>query len=313
MVGRKVLEVLQERGHKNHNLFLFASANSAGKKLTYSGKKIKVQELDVNSAQGEFNYAFFCAGSEVSKKYIPSFVNKGTIVIDLSSYYRQSEAPLVVPEVNKEDITLHNKILCNPNCSTIGAMVALNNLHKKFCIERIVFTTFQAVSGAGKKGLNELNVKNKNKLKQFDYVIKNNVIPYIGEVDEDGNSGEELKIINETRKILHGSDISISATCVRVPVDYCHSESINVKFKKQTSVTEILQTLRASKGVAVLNTFNNYPMPIFVKNTDLVAVGRVRADLFQENTFNIWIVSDNIRKGAATNAIQIFEAHIGGI
>ncbi|MFA6860290.1 MAG: aspartate-semialdehyde dehydrogenase [Clostridia bacterium] len=312
MVGRKMLEVLSERNLPIKKLYLYASEKSAGKILIFKDKKIKILELcEENIINKKIDFALFSAGTTVSKEFAPFFAEQGIVVIDNSSCFRMNdEVPLVVPEVNSCDAFFHNNIISNPNCSTIQAVVALCELHKKFKIKRIVYVTFQAVSGAGQQGYEDLvNGEKGIAPKKFPYPIYNNVLPHIDSFCEDGYTKEEHKMINETKKILHAPLVSITATTVRVPVKHCHSEAINVEFEKPCTLDEVKKILSNSEGIVVVDDINKnkYPMPISVENKNEVFVGRIRIDNTVPSGINLWVVADNIRKGAATNAVQILE------
>ena len=315
VVGRKMLEVLAEENIPIKKIYCFASSKSAGSTIDFLGKTIIVEELsEQNITNKKIDFALFSAGGETSKNFAPIFAKLGTVVIDNSSYFRQdSEVPLVVPEVNPEDVIWHKNIISNPNCSTIQAVVALAPLDKAFGIKRIVYSTYQAVSGAGKGGIDDLVAgQNGEKPKKFPHAIYANLIPHIDVFLPDLYTKEEHKMINETRKILHNNNLKITATCVRVPVFYCHSESINVTFEKPVTLKKEKKILSESKGIVVVDTpsENLYPMPIDVENKTEVFVGRIRLDESQENSLNLWVVADNIRKGAATNAVQILKLMI---
>ena len=316
LVGRTMLEVLKERKFPINKLTLFASSKSAGKKIEFCGKEYTVQELTVDNVKKcGAQIALFSAGSEVSKIFAPVFAENGCVVIDNSSQWRMEQAvPLVVPEVNADEAFKHNGIIANPNCSTIQAVVALKPLHDKYKIKRIVYSTYQAVSGAGKQGLLDLAEGEKGaEPKKFPHVIAHNILPHIDVFTESGYTKEELKMINETRKILGEPSLRITATTARVPVYYGHSESINIEFFNPVTREGALETLRGAKGVVVQDDPQNnvYPMPIDADGHDEVFVGRVRVDSSVENGLNIWVVADNIRKGAATNAVQIAELFLG--
>lgn len=310
MVGRKFLEVLEEMNFPIDNLYLFSSKKSAGKKLKFKGCDYIVYELcEENIKQKNIKIALFSAGADVSLSYARVFASYGAVVIDNSSAFRMfSDVPLVVPEVNPLDILSHKGIIANPNCSTIQAVVALKPLQDRYGIKRIVYSTYQAVSGAGLLGYNDLKegIMGKNP-KKFPYAIAYNLIPQIDVFLEDGYTKEEVKMINETKKILHNKDLKITATTVRVPVFYGHSESINVELNKSFNIDEIRDIYRNSKGIILKDDFKNleYPMPIDCEGKDEVFVGRIREDHSIENGLNLFVVSDNIRKGAATNAVQI--------
>ena len=311
LVGRSFLRVLEEKKLPIYNYSLFASKKSAGTKLTFLGKEYEVQELNENSFDEGFDYALFSAGGEVSKKYAPIAAKKGCIVIDNSSYFRMDEnVPLVVPEVNFEDVRNNHGIIANPNCSTIQAMLPLKALDYKYKIKRIVYSTYQAVSGAGKNALEDLsNVDNTLPLKKFPHPIFNNCLPHIDDFLDNGYTKEEMKMINETRKILHHPDLKITATTVRVPVSNSHSEAINVEFENDFEINELIKTLKDFPNIVVVDnpSKNEYPMPINATGHDEVFVGRIRRDDSIKSGVNLWVVADNIRKGAASNAVQILE------
>ncbi len=315
MVGNKFLEVLTERQLPVENYYLFASAKSAGKEIDFMGKPHKVIELkEENIIDKKIDIALFSAGGEVSKQYAPIFAKHGTLVIDNSNAWRRDKSvPLVVPECNAEDIVWHKNIIANPNCSTIQAVVALKPLHDAFKIKRIVYSTYQAVSGAGVKGFNDLKGGIcGEKPQKFPYPIFGNCLPHIDVFLDNGYTKEEDKMIFETKKILGDDSIKITATCVRVPVYYGHSESVNVEFEKPCTVDEVRRVLENAPGVIVQDDVSNnvYPMPITAENNDEVFVGRIRKDDTVPSGVNLWIVADNIRKGAATNTVQIAEKAI---
>ena len=312
MVGRKFLEVLTEKQLPVENYYLFASAKSAGKKIDFMGKPHEVIELKEENIIGKnIDIALFSAGGDTSKEYAPIFAKHGILVVDNSSAWRRDpEVPLVVPEVNAEDITWHKNIIANPNCSTIQAMVVLKPLQEAFGLKRVIYSTYQAVSGAGVKGFEDLkNGINGEAPKKFPYPIFGNCIPHIDVFMDNGYTKEEDKMIFETKKILNDQDIKVTATCVRVPVYYGHSESINIEFKKPCTVEEVKKVLANAEGVVVQDdTKNNvYPMALTAENKNEVFVGRIRIDDTVESGINLWCVADNIRKGAATNAVQIAE------
>ena len=311
IVGRTALKVLEEKNLPNFEYKLFCSAKSAGTKISFLGKEYIAEELTENSFDEGFDFAIFSAGGDTSKKFAPIAASKGCVVIDNSSAFRMdNNVPLVVPEVNPEDIKWNKGIIANPNCSTIQAVVALKPLDDKYKIKRIVYSTYQAVSGAGKKGLEDLLNKAKGKnLKKFPHPIYNNCLPHIDVFMEDGYTKEEHKMINETRKILGRQDIKITATTVRVPVENCHGESINIEFENDFDLSDVQQILKNAEGVVLYDDVANdiYPLATIANGHDEVFVGRIRRDFSQPNTLNIWCVADNIRKGAASNAIQIME------
>lgn len=302
VVGRTLLRILKERNLLENNFYLYASHKSAGKKIKLSGRYIKIRLLDESIFLEKFDFAVFCTREEVSRQYVKILAKSGTQVIDFSSLYRK-RYPLIVPEINEDKIK--GNILCNPNCSTIAGVMALYEICRKFGLKRIIYSTYQAVSGAGKNGLDDL--KGSRPLKCFDWPIKNNLIPYIGPIGENLYSKEENKMIYETKKILGDKNIKVSATCVRVPIDICHSESITFKTERHCSLNKIIETLKNTRGVILENDFPLFPMPSIVCGGDNVYVGRVRKDLDEPDTFHIFVVSDNLRKGAAQNGVQILE------
>lgn len=312
VVGSTALKVLEEKKLPISEYVLFASCKSAGKKVKFMNKEYVIKELNENSFDEGFDFAIFSAGGETAKKYAPIAVSKGCIVVDNSSAFRMDpNVPLVVPEVNKEEIANNKGIIANPNCSTIQAVLPLKALDDKYKIKRIVYSTYQAVSGAGQKGLNDLENGRKgiNKLEKFPYPIYNNCLPQIDVFTENGYTKEELKMINETRKILNNPDLKITATTVRVPVENSHSESINVEFEKSFELPELIETLKNFEGIIVKDDINSeiYPLATTATGHDEVFVGRIRRDFSVESGINLWVVADNIRKGAASNAIQIVE------
>ena len=316
LVGRTALKVLEEKNFPNFEYKLFCSKKSAGTKIEFLGQEYEAYELTENSFDEGFDFAIFSAGGETSKKFAPIAASKGCIVIDNSSCFRMDEdVPLVVPEVNPEDIKLNKGIIANPNCSTIQAVVALKPLDDKYKIKRIVYSTYQAVSGAGKKGLEDLLTKaSYQDLKKFPHPIYNNCLPHIDVFMEDGYTKEEHKMINETRKILGKPNLRITATTVRVPVENCHGESINVEFENDFDLNDVRDILKDSEGIILYDEpiKNTYPLASIANGRDEVFVGRLRRDFSQPNTLNFWCVADNIRKGAASNAIQIMEKIIKG-
>lgn len=314
MVGGKFLEVLTERQLPVDNYYLFASAKSAGKKIDFMGKEHTVIELtkeNVTALKGKVDFALFSAGAGVSKEFAPIFAEIGAIVVDNSSQWRMhDDVPLVVPEVNPEDVKWNHGIIANPNCSTIQAVVALKPLYDKFGIKRIVYSTYQAVSGAGIAGYNDLKDGiNGVAPKKFPRPIAYNMLPHIDVFMEDGYTKEEWKMIVETRKILHDQSLRVTATTVRVPVFYGHSESINVEFCKKCEKQDVVNALGNFPGIIVMDDVKNnvYPTPLDAENHDEVFVGRIRMDESVDSGANLWVVADNIRKGAATNAVQIVE------
>lgn len=311
LVGRSVIQVLEEKKLPIETYSLFASKKSAGTIFTILGKDYQVEELTESSFDCGFDFAIFSAGGEISKKYAPIAAKRKCIVVDNSSYFRMDEnVPLVVPEVNIEDAIHHHGIIANPNCSTIQAMLPLKALEDKYHIKRVIYSTYQAVSGAGKDALCDLeNIDSTLPLKKFPHPIYNNCLPHIDIFMENGYSKEELKMINETKKILHRPDLKVTATTVRVPVKNSHSESINVEFEKKFEMDELLNTLKNFPNLIIQDDLssNLYPMAITSTGHDEVFVGRIRRDESVESGINLWVVADNIRKGAASNAIQIIE------
>lgn len=317
MVGRKFLEVLEERNFPIDELYLFASKKSAGSELSFRGRSYKVEELTEKSFDRGIDIALFSAGASTSLKFAPIAAAKGCIVVDNSSAWRmEKDIPLVVPEVNPEDINWHKGIIANPNCSTIQAVVALKPLDTHFGIKRIIYSTYQAVSGAGLGGYKDLEDGIKGAPpKKFQYPIANNLIPQIDVFTQNGYTKEEMKMVDETKKILHNDKLKITATTVRVPVYYSHSESINVELLKQFNIDEITSILKASPGIIITDDIKNnlYPMPIDAAGRDEVFVGRIRRDFSIDNGLNLWVVADNIRKGAASNAVQIAELLVNSL
>lgn len=312
MVGRTFLKVLEEEQLPNVASYtLFASARSAGSTLPFMGKEYPVKELCETSFDEGFDIALFSAGGSTSEKFAPIAASKGCVVIDNSSAWRMDpEVPLVVPEVNPGDIAWNKGIIANPNCSTIQAMVALKPLDDKYTIKRVVYSTYQAVSGAGVGGWSDLeNGLRGDAPKKFPHPIANNCLPHIDVFLPDGYTKEEWKMIQETRKILGHPDLRVTATTVRVPVFNSHSESINVEFEKPFEMEELVETLKQAPGVIVQDDpkDNVYPMAITATGTNETYVGRIRRDDSVENGVNLWVVADNIRKGAAANAVQIAE------
>ncbi len=312
VVGRMMIKVLEQRNFPLDELVLFASKSSAGKEMEFRGRKIKVRELNAeNIKSANVDYALFSAGSDVSRDFAPVFAECGAVAIDNSRYWRMDpKVPLVVPEVNPEAAFAHNGIIANPNCSTIQAVVALKPLHDAFKIKRIVYTTYQAVSGAGRQGLEDLKIGLEGlPPKKFPHPIANNIIPHIDTFDADGYTGEEMKMVHETRKILGDDSLKITATTARVPVYYGHSESINIEFFKPVTRESALEVLKNADGIVLCDDVskNVYPMPLDCEGTDEVYVGRVRRDFSVDSGLNIWVVADNIRKGAASNTVQIAE------
>lgn len=315
VVGRMAREVLEEKNLPIKEYVFFSSAKSAGTKIEFMGKEYEVRELKENSFDEGFDYAIFSAGGETSKKFAPIAAQKGCIVVDNSSAWRMDkEVPLVVPEVNSREIKNNKGIIANPNCSTIQAVVPLKVLDDKYKIKRIIYSTYQAVSGAGIKGINDLEKGEEPnyELQKFAHPIINNCLPHIDVFLENGYTKEEEKMINETRKILGREDLPITATTVRVPVINSHSESINIEFENEFDLNDLKENLRNAKGIIVEDDpmHDIYPLATTASGHDEVYVGRIRRDYSVKNGVNIWVVADNLRKGAASNAIQIVEEMI---
>jgi len=317
VVGEITRKVLEEYNLPISEYKFFASSKSAGKKIVFFDREYEIHELTEASFDEGFDYAIFTAGSSVSEKYIPIAVEHGCICIDNSSFYRMNKGiPLVVPEVNMDDVEHNEGIIANPNCSTIQAAVVLSPLDREYRIKRIIYSTYQAVSGAGIGGIQDLEsaiehyvVNSKHELKKFPYEIFNNCIPHIDTFEDDRYTKEEHKMINETRKILKKSNLPITATTVRVPVFNSHCESINVEFEKDFEINDLIETLKNAPGIVVKDDISNniYPMPIDTNNQDKVFVGRIRRDYSVKSGVNLWVVADNTRKGAGANAVQILE------
>ncbi len=306
LVGREILKILFEKKLiKNNNIYLYASKMSEDKKIKVGKFEFCVQELSENNLINKYDFALFSAGKDVSKKWANIFVKKGAVVIDNSSAYRRDKnIPLVVPEINSKEAE-NKKIIANPNCSTIGASLPIYAIKKYYKIKKIIISTFQAVSGAGKRGIDDLNNNTKNK---FNYNIKNNLIPQIDVFLPNGYTFEEDKMDFELKKILNDKKLKISATCVRVPIKNCHSESIYLELDKTPNLNIIKQTMEEVGGMAVLEGLENkLPMPCLANKGNHVFVGRLRCDTANVNAISFFISFDNIRKGAALNAVQIME------
>ena len=311
MVGQKMLQVLEEMKFPVDNLYPMASARSAGKTVKFDGRDYTVEELTEHSFDKPIDIALFSAGAGTSKKFAPIAAEHGVIVIDNSSCWRMDEnVPLVVPEVNPEDLKDHKNIIANPNCSTIQAVAALKPIYDNYGIGRIIYSTYQAVSGSGVKGYKDLEEGSKGEDNHFyPHQIAYNCLPHIDDFLDSGYTKEEMKMVHETHKILGDYTIGISPTTVRVPVYRSHSESINLEFEGPVSVDEVRKALAAFPGVIVQDDPANmeYPMPLYTSNENEVRVGRIRPDRSVEHGLNLWVVGDQIRKGAALNALQIAE------
>lgn len=312
VVGRVAREVLEEKNLPISEYVFFSSYKSAGTKLEFMGKEYIVRELKEDSFDEGFDFAIFSAGAGTSKKFAPIAASKGCIVVDNSSAWRMDkEVPLVVPEVNSEEIKNNHGIIANPNCSTIQAVVPLKVLDEKYKIKRVVYSTYQAVSGAGLKGI--MDLKNGEKedyhLQKFAHPIINNCLPHIDVFLDNGYTKEEEKMINETRKILNRPYLPVTATAVRVPVINSHSESINVEFENEFELEDLIESLRNAEGIIVEDDTEHdiYPLATNASGHDEVYIGRIRRDYSIKSGINMWVVADNLRKGAASNAIQIVE------
>ncbi|WP_130806919.1 aspartate-semialdehyde dehydrogenase [Senegalia massiliensis] len=320
-VGKKVMELLVERNFPINKLKLLGSEKGTGIQIKFKDENLVTEEACKGAFEG-LDIAFFCVDKEISEKLAPIAIDEGCIVIDNSSCFRMNkEVPLIIPEINPHDIDFHKGIIANPNCSTIQMLVALKPIHDIYNIKRIVVSTYQSVSGSGKKAIDELNDQVKDYIAGnnisnsiYPHQISFNAIPHIDDFIDNGYTKEEMKMVNETKKILD-ENIEVSATAVRIPVIKGHCESINIQTKKKIDPESVKELLSKFKGIKVLDDpLNNlYPIPITVEETDYVYVGRIRKDFTIKNGLNIWVVSDNLRKGAALNAIQIAELLIDRI
>ncbi|MGE7940995.1 aspartate-semialdehyde dehydrogenase [Lysinibacillus xylanilyticus] len=323
-VGTKMMEQLIKRNFPIGDIKFLASARSAGKPIEFNGKTYTIEEATPEAFEG-VNVALFSAGGSVSAVLAPEAAKRGAVVIDNTSHFRMDpEVPLVVPEVNRGDLAKHKGIIANPNCSTIQMMAALEPIRNAFGLTKIIVSTYQAVSGAGVSAIQELKAQSENWDAGKDvaanilpsgsdkrhYPIARNVIPQIDKFTDNGFTYEEMKMINETKKILHAPELKVAATCVRVPVVSGHSESVYIELEKEATVQEIFEVLRSAPGVILQDDIatQTYPMPIYAEGEDATFVGRIRQDLDNKKGFHLWIVSDNLLKGAALNSIQIAEA-----
>ena len=317
-VGRKIIEVLEKKNFSIHNLYLLASSKSAGSKLKFNNKEIEVENLETFDFS-KAKITFFSAGGKISEKYVPHAA-KHSIVIDNSSYFRMDpEVPLIVPQVNSNKLkNLKKNIIANPNCSTAQLVIILKPLHDLFNIKRVVISTYQSTSGAGKKPIDELVEQTKLSLenkkinsKNFTKQIAFNAIPHIDEFVDDGYTKEEIKMINETKKILD-EKIELTATCVRIPVMVSHAESLNIEFEKSFTVENIIEVLDNSEGCKVVDERKDggYITPIEAEGKNETFISRIRKDNSKKNTLNLWCVSDNLLRGAALNAVEIAEAYL---
>ncbi len=311
LVGGRMLKVLEERGFGGHEILVAASEKSVGRELAFAGRTLTVQPVEAVIAQAP-DYALFSAGASVSRTYAPQFAAVGTTVIDNSSAWRKvPEIPLVVPEINADVIRPEDRIIANPNCSTIQMVLAVSRLHLRYRIRRLVISTYQSVTGTGQKAIRQLEAEERGEPADmaYPYPIHRNLFPHGGDFQEDGYTTEEQKLVDETRKILRAPEIAVTATVARVPVVGGHSEAVNIEFEEEFELDEVLHLLSETPGVVLQNDPSrlSYPMPMYAEDTDAVYVGRVRRDFSQPKTLNIWVVSDNLRKGAATNAVQILQ------
>ncbi|WP_427109652.1 aspartate-semialdehyde dehydrogenase [Lysinibacillus xylanilyticus] len=323
-VGTKMMEQLIKRNFPIGDIKFLASARSAGKPIEFNGKTYTIEEATPEAFEG-VNVALFSAGGSVSAVLAPEAAKRGAVVIDNTSHFRMDpEVPLVVPEVNRGDLAKHKGIIANPNCSTIQMMAALEPIRNAYGLTKIIVSTYQAVSGAGISAIQELKAQSENWDAGKDveanilpsgsdkrhYPIARNVIPQIDKFTDNGFTYEEMKMINETKKIMNAPELNVAATCVRVPVVSGHSESVYIEVEKEATVQEIFEVLRSAPGVVLQDDIatQTYPMPIYAEGEDATYVGRIRQDLDNKKGFHLWIVSDNLLKGAALNSIQIAEA-----
>ena len=311
MVGTVMLQVLEERNFPLTELLVVASEKSVGKTIPFKGKNHTVIGLQ-DAVDQKPDIALFSAGGATSLEWAPKFADAGTTVVDNSSAWRMDQSKkLIVPEINAGELTKNDKIIANPNCSTIQMVMALSPLHKKYKIKRLVISTYQSISGTGVKAVQQLENEYRGIKGEmaYPYPIHRNALPHCDVFEENGYTKEEMKLVRETQKILSDNTIAVTATAVRIPVAGGHSESINAEFENDFDISEIRKILHETEGVTVKDNLdtNTYPMPIYAEGKDDVFVGRIRRDESQENTLNMWVVSDNLRKGAATNTIQIAE------
>jgi aspartate-semialdehyde dehydrogenase len=311
MVGQTMIKVLEERNFPVTQLIPAASERSVGKEVIFRGKAVKVVSV-LEAVEARPDFAIFSAGASTSKEWAPAFARVGTVVIDNSSFWRMDKnVPLVVPEINSHVIKKGDRIIANPNCSTIQMVMALAPLHRKYRIKRLVVATYQSVTGTGVKAVQQMENERCGIKGEMAYAhpIDKNCFPHGGSFQPDGYTTEEQKLIDETRKILEDQTIQVTATVVRIPVVGGHSEAVNVEFERDFDLNEVKKLIDEFPGVVIYDNpaANEYPMPLMAHNRDEVFVGRIRRDLSREKCLNLWIVSDNIRKGAATNAIQIAE------
>ncbi|MDA7794657.1 aspartate-semialdehyde dehydrogenase [Flavobacteriales bacterium] len=311
MVGQVMLQVLQERSFPLTSLLLVASEKSVGQKRLFNGDELTIISLQEAVSQAP-DLALFSAGGSISEQWAPKFADVGTTVVDNSSFWRMSEQhPLIIPEINGNVLSKEHKIIANPNCSTIQLLMALKPLHDEYGIKRVVVSTYQSITGTGMKAVAQLENEAKGVKAEmvYPYPIHQNALPHCDVFEENGYTKEEMKLARETKKIMQDDSIEVSATAIRVPVKGGHSESVNVEFHADFELSKVRQLLHEMPGVSVQDNpdVNTYPMPIYAEGKDEVFVGRIRRDFSQKNTLNMWVVADNLRKGAATNTIQIAE------
>jgi len=311
LVGMTIIKVLEERNFPVTQLIPAASDKSVGKEIIFMGKRVKVVSV-MEAADSRPEFAIFSAGASTSKEWAPIFAKNGTVVIDNSSFWRMDKnIPLVVPEINSHVLKKGDLIIANPNCSTIQMVMALAPLHRKYKVRRLVVSTYQSVTGTGSKALTQMENERLGIQGEMAYAhpIDKNCFPHGGSFQSDGYTTEEKKLLDETRKILEDPSIEVTATVVRIPVVGGHSEAVNIEFEKDFDLSDVRNLLSRFSGVVVYDnpSENQYPMPLMAHNRDEVFVGRIRRDFSREKCLNLWIVSDNIRKGAATNAVQIAE------
>jgi aspartate-semialdehyde dehydrogenase len=311
MVGQVMLQLLEERSFPLTDLLLVASKKSVGQRRTFKCKDLTIISLEEAVSESP-DLALFSAGGSVSEQWAPKFADVGTTVIDNSSFWRMSDQhPLVIPEINGNTISKKHKIIANPNCSTIQLLMALKPLHDEYQVKRVVVSTYQSITGTGVKAVRQLENERKGEKGEmaYPYPIYENALPHCDVFEGNGYTKEEMKLSRETKKIMQDNSIEVSATAVRVPVKGGHSESVNIEFHADFELSKVRQLLHEMPGVSVQDNtdVNTYPMPIYAEGKDEVFVGRIRRDFSQKNTLNMWVVADNLRKGAATNTIQIAE------
>jgi aspartate-semialdehyde dehydrogenase len=316
LVGEEVIKILEQRNFPIKELLLFASERSEGQIISFNDRELEVL-TDYNELVGQAEIVFGCLDSPLAKEIVPKFAEQSVVIDNSNAFRMDPEVPLIIPEINPKKLKEHKGIIANPNCSTIQMLVALYPLHKKAKVKRIFVATYQSVSGAGKDALDELRYEfeylsmghdiEKAEDAVFNHPIGNNIIPQIGGFGDQGYTSEEIKMLNETRKIFDDESIQVTSTCVRIPVYVGHSEALSVEFEKPISPAEAIEILQEAPGIKVFDKDEIYPIPISAVGKDAVFVGRIRKDLAFENGLAMWIVADNLRKGAALNAVQIAE------